>query len=49
MISYFIAYFTNETLHWGQATALGVVLLFFMAAVFFIFRTVFGLNKLQTR
>jgi putative spermidine/putrescine transport system permease protein len=49
MISYFIAYFTNETLHWGQATALGVVLLFFMAIVFFIFRAVFGLNKLQTR
>ena len=49
MISYFIAYFTNETLHWGQATALGVVLLFFMGAVFFIFRAVFGLNKLQTR
>ncbi len=49
MISYFIAYYTNETLHWGQATALGVVLLFFMAVVFFIFRAVFGLNKLQTR
>ena len=47
MISYFIAYFTNETLHWGQATALGVILLFFTGAVFFILRAVFGLNKMQ--
>lgn len=47
MISYFIAYFTNETLHWGLATALGALLLFFTGVIFFLFKTVFRLDKLQ--
>ena len=47
MISYFIAYFTNETLHWGLATALGVLLLFFTGIIFYLFKLIFGLDKLQ--
>lgn len=49
MISYFIAYFTNETLHWGQAAALGAILLILTGGVFYIFKTLFGIEKLQTR
>ncbi len=47
MVSYFIAYFTNETLHWGLATALGAILLFFTGVIFFLFKIIFRLDKLQ--
>jgi putative spermidine/putrescine transport system permease protein len=37
MISYFIALFTNESLNWGMASALGSVLLIITASVYVLF------------
>lgn len=39
MISYFIAFFTNETINWGQASALGAVLLLFTLVIYAVFTT----------
>ncbi|MFO1058115.1 MAG: ABC transporter permease [Dongiaceae bacterium] len=39
MISYFIAFFTNETINWGQASALGAWLLLFTLVMYAIFAT----------
>lgn len=49
MISYFIAYFANETLHWGQAAALGAILLILTGGVFYLFKTFFRIDQLQAR
>jgi putative spermidine/putrescine transport system permease protein len=46
MISYFIALYTNETLNWGLASALGCVLLLATAALYAIFSR-FGDGKLR--
>ncbi|MFQ6016585.1 MAG: ABC transporter permease [Kiloniellaceae bacterium] len=49
MISYFIAFYTNEVLNWGAAAALSAVLLVLTGAVFYAFKTTFGLDKMQIR
>jgi putative spermidine/putrescine transport system permease protein len=46
MISYFIALYTNETLNWGLASALGCVLLLATAVLYVIFSR-FGDDKLR--
>lgn len=46
MISYFIALYTNETLNWGLASALGCVLLLATAALYAVFN-LFGDNKMR--
>ena len=37
MISYFIAYYTNDLINWGMASALGVVLLVCCGLLFLIY------------
>lgn len=49
MISYFIAFYTNEVLNWGAAAALSVALLAATGVVFYCFKVTFGLGKLQVR
>jgi putative spermidine/putrescine transport system permease protein len=49
MISYFIAYYTNESLNWNAAAALSVLLLFFTATLFLVFSRAFGLARLTVR
>ncbi len=42
MLSYFIAFYTNETTNWGLAGALGVVLLAITAVLYFIYGRLAG-------
>jgi len=42
MISYFIAAYTNESLNWGLASALGALLLLLAGAVYLIVNRLFG-------
>jgi putative spermidine/putrescine transport system permease protein len=47
MLSYFIAFFTNQTLNWGMAAALSVILLAIVLAMFMIFQRVVGIDRLK--
>ena len=47
MLSYFIAFNANTTLNWGMAGALSIVLLTCIAALFFVFSWIVGINKLR--
>jgi putative spermidine/putrescine transport system permease protein len=47
MISYFIAFYTNEVLNWGAAAALSVILLLLTSAAYYAFKVAFGLDNLQ--
>jgi putative spermidine/putrescine transport system permease protein len=47
MISYFIAFYTNEVLNWGAAAALSVILLLLTSAAYYAFKVVFGLDNLK--
>ena len=49
MISYFVAYYTNESLNWNAAAALSVLLLLFTVALFLAFSRAFGLARLTVR
>jgi len=49
MISYFVAYYTNESLNWNSAAALSVLLLLFTAGLYLAFSRVFGLARLTVR
>ena len=49
MISYFIAYYTNESLNWNAAAALSVVLLGLTAGFFLAFSRLVGLDRLTVR
>lgn len=47
MVSYFIAYYTNETLNWGLASALGAILLFIIFVLYAIFTRLTGSGRIQ--
>jgi putative spermidine/putrescine transport system permease protein len=47
MISYFIAFYTNEVLNWGAAAALSVILLLLTSAAYYAFKVLFGLGNLK--
>ncbi len=47
MISYFIAFYADETLNWGAAAALSALLLLLTAAMFFLMNVLFGINKMK--
>jgi putative spermidine/putrescine transport system permease protein len=47
MISYFIAFYTNEVLNWGAAAALSVILLLLTGAAYYAFKVSFGLGDLK--
>lgn len=47
MISYFIAFYTNEVLNWGAAAALSVILLLLTGAAYYAFKVLFGLGNLR--
>ena len=42
MVSYFIAFYTNETLNWGMAAALGVILLTVTLALYALYNRLSG-------
>jgi putative spermidine/putrescine transport system permease protein len=47
MVSHFVAVYTNEIVNWGQASALGVVLLTVVLALYALYHRVFGLDRLR--
>jgi putative spermidine/putrescine transport system permease protein len=47
MVSYFVAFFTNQTINWGMAAALGAVLLIATLALFALYARLVGLDRLK--
>lgn len=47
MVSNFISFFINRDLNWGQASALGVVLLAVTLAIYFLFLRIVGADKIR--
>jgi putative spermidine/putrescine transport system permease protein len=46
MLGYFVAFYTNNTVNWGMASALGLVLLSCVAAVYFVAAATLGVKQL---
>jgi putative spermidine/putrescine transport system permease protein len=47
MLSFFIAFFTNQTLNWGMASALSVILLAVVLVMFWVYNRLVGIDKMK--
>jgi len=47
MVSYFIAFFTNQTVNWGMAAALGSILLLAVLVIYWIFGRLIGVERMR--
>ncbi len=47
MVSYFVAFFTNTTINWGMATALGGMLLFATLVLYVVYTWLVGAGRLR--
>jgi putative spermidine/putrescine transport system permease protein len=47
MVSYFVAFFTEQTINWGMAAALGAVLLIATLILFALYARLVGLDRLK--
>jgi putative spermidine/putrescine transport system permease protein len=47
MVSYFVAFFTNQTINWGMASALGAVLLVATLLLFALYSRIVGIDRLK--
>ncbi|PZP21577.1 ABC transporter permease [Pseudomonas kuykendallii] len=47
MVSYFVAFFTNSTINWGMATALGGLLLFATLILYVVYSWMVGAGRLR--
>ena len=47
MISYFVAFFTLETVNWGMAAALGTVLLAATLVLYLLYARLVGIDRLR--
>lgn len=47
LLSYFIAFFTNQTLNWGMAAALSVILLALTLILFAVYNRLVGIDRLR--
>jgi putative spermidine/putrescine transport system permease protein len=47
MLSYFVAFYTNQELNWGMAGALGVILLAITLVIFMIYNKLVGIDRLK--
>ena len=47
MISYFVALYTNKELNWGQASALGMVLLAATLILYAVYNRLVGIDKMK--
>jgi putative spermidine/putrescine transport system permease protein len=47
MLSYFIALFTNQTINWGMAAALSVILLSLVLVLFAVYHRLIGVDKMK--
>jgi putative spermidine/putrescine transport system permease protein len=48
MLSYFIAFYANETINWGLAAALGTVLMAIVLVLFAVYSRLFGIGRIRT-
>jgi putative spermidine/putrescine transport system permease protein len=49
MLSYFIAFYANETINWGLAAALGTVLMVIVLVLFALYSWLFSLDRVRMR
>ncbi|MDP3845848.1 MAG: ABC transporter permease [Pseudomonas sp.] len=47
MVSYFVAFYTNTSINWGMATALGGLLLFATLVLYVVYSWLVGANRLR--
>jgi putative spermidine/putrescine transport system permease protein len=47
LVSYFVAFFTEQTINWGMASALGAVLLIITLMLFALYARLVGLDRLK--
>jgi putative spermidine/putrescine transport system permease protein len=47
MLSYFIAFFTNNTINWGMAAGLAVLLLTATIVLYTVFNRFIGIERLR--
>ena len=47
MLSYFVAFYTNQELNWGMAGALGVILLVITLIIFMLYNKLVGIDRLK--
>ncbi|WGD32133.1 ABC transporter permease [Ancylobacter sp. WKF20] len=47
MVSYFVALYTNKEMNWGQASALGAILLMITLVLYAVFNRVVGIDKVK--
>jgi putative spermidine/putrescine transport system permease protein len=47
MVSYFIAFFTNQTVNWGMAAALGTLLLSIIIVIYWLFARLIGVDRMK--
>ena len=47
MVSYYVAFFTNNTVNWGMAAALGSLLLIATMALYTLYARIVGANRLS--
>lgn len=47
MISYFVAFYTNQELNWGMAGALGAILLLITLVIFMVYNRLVGIDRLK--
>jgi putative spermidine/putrescine transport system permease protein len=47
MISYFVAFYTTQTVNWGMASALGAVLLIATLVLFALYARLVGIDRLK--
>lgn len=49
MLSYFIAFYANETINWGLAAALGTILMMIVLVLFILYSRLFGMQQMGAR
>jgi putative spermidine/putrescine transport system permease protein len=47
MVSYFVAFYTNQELNWGMAGALGVILLVITFVIFVLYNKLVGIDRMK--
>lgn len=47
MVSYFVAFFTNQTINWGMAAALGSVLLMATLLLYWVYARLVGVDRMR--
>ena len=47
MVSYFVAFYTNQELNWGMASALGIILLVCTTVLYLLYNRLVGIDKMK--